>query len=116
MSTGQELRDYATELDDKNQQRQVELERELSPLKTKAAQIQAAIDALGGAHQRFTNYKVEVGGNYQCPSCWIKLEKESVLTPIRGGTNTMGFLECSNCHETFSFRFDVAPKRAGVGS
>src|SRR5258708_7033627 len=97
MSIVQQLGEYAAQLAEQNQQRRAGLERELGDLQVQIAQKQAMPDTLGFGHQRLANFQVKIGPDYQCPRCWIMLEKRSALRPIGGGTNTEDFFRCNDC-------------------
>ena len=102
MSIGDQLREYAAQIAEQNQERQAGLEREILDLETKAAQKKALVDALRFGPQRLLDFQFKLGADYQCPRCWINHEKRSALTPIGGGTNTEDFFRCHTCGNTFS--------------
>ena len=98
MSIATELQQAALMLATDMQQRVHDFETEKLEIEMQLAQVQAHIDAAGSAHKRFSNYRPEIGPDYQCPSCWIKHERRATLRPVSSDSDA-DIMRCSECHE-----------------
>jgi hypothetical protein len=105
MTTENRLLEIATDIARHSHQQKTVLEREILGLEAQLAQKKFALDAANLALDRLANLKVKIGGDYQCPSCWVKDETRSVLKPVGGGTSAEDYFRCPRCelHVTVPF-------------
>ena len=80
------------------------LEREKVDLKNKLAQIEANLEATNLAIDRPQSFRADIGGQFQCPRCWIAHERQSTLVAIRSATEADEF-QCRSC----DFGFTIWP-------
>lgn len=80
------------------------LQRELTNIEARKAEIQAVRDKIGGASERAVNFRAKLGTNFQCPCCWIENEVGSTIAPIEGDETTDRFL-CATCGQQFAVTF-----------
>ena len=73
------------------------LKPEFHKIKTRLAQIEAQLDAAKLYHQRLPHFEPEIGGNLQCPRCWVLNETKTTLTPIPSDTEDNYFRRCLRC-------------------
>jgi hypothetical protein len=97
-----ELGQEAIQIANGFQRRSIELEKELLAMKLKKAELEAHLDAAHLAVQRLDNFRVTIGGDYQCPRCWVAHGVEATIIPQPSDTSLDVFM-CRNCHDEFSF-------------
>ncbi len=97
MSIAGELKQIASELAQGAQARMADLQRQLTDVETRKAQIEADLKAARLSPERVFNFQPQIGGDFQCPRCWIQNETKAVLAPIGGGTKTEDFFRCRTC-------------------
>ena len=76
-----------------------QLKAEIAQLEDRKSQIQSQLVAAVVCRERLSRFQPEIGGVFQCPSCWIRNELRSPLKAIGGGTNAEDFLQCSVCRQ-----------------
>ena len=78
------------------------LKREFLQVKAHEAELQASINAASAARERSRNFVPLVGGDYQCPSCWVERERKASLRPVDSENRNDNFV-CRECGLDFSF-------------
>ena len=78
------------------------LQRELSEIEARKLQIEAEIRASSLSHERLANFVPEIGRVFQCPSCWVRDELHSPLSPFGRGTSTEEYFKCGQCSHEFT--------------
>ena len=73
------------------------LQRELQQLEARRLDIETKLNASNLSQQRLANFQPEIGGQFQCPVCWVQDETRSALRPV-SGTDTEDIFECRKCH------------------
>lgn len=90
------LRQKAMEIADAAQARVSELDHVIAKIEQQKSEKETERDMARGAFQRLANYPVSIGGNYQCPDCWVNYGKMSPLQPI-SSANRHDFFRCGLC-------------------
>ena len=80
----------------------LELKRELLEVQARESQLQASIHAAGIARERARNFVPLLGGDYQCPSCWVERERKAGLRPVDSPNRNDNFV-CRECGLEFTF-------------
>ena len=75
------------------------LRTEISQLENRLAELRADYDLAENSVGRLDQFAPEVGGNYQCPMCWVSKGLHGDLTPIASDTKEDLF-RCVNCNRT----------------
>jgi hypothetical protein len=102
MSPSQHLREIAIEKANDIKGRTSALKRELAQIEERKAAIEIQLKEASLASDRSRNFTPEIGGDLQCPYCWVATETESRLRPIGGGSSYEDFFRCDNGHD-FAF-------------
>ncbi len=97
MSIGGEIRQVAQDLARNAQSHLSEIEREIAEIEERKTALMAQREFSRGAEERLFRFQPQIGGDFQCPRCWVDHEKRSVLTPIGGGTQREDFWRCHTC-------------------
>jgi hypothetical protein len=92
----QQLSDLATEVAEEMQQRRSVLNAELLKLETRKQEIEAELRETNLGRERLSHFQVNIGGEYQCPNCWVRHELRSPLTAIPSDTKD-DFFRCDKC-------------------
>lgn len=79
------------------------LERERLEIEARLKAIEATIQSANLYRERSRNFRAEVGGNLQCPRCWVLNEAEVSMVPVRSDTQDDLF-RCSRCKRTVEIR------------
>jgi hypothetical protein len=80
------------------------LEDELADIEKRKAEIEANLSAAKVAHGRAATFEPEIGGNLQCPRCWIYDGNKVSVRPVPG-TDKQDFFRCNKCEELYRFSF-----------
>lgn len=80
------------------------LQIEKRNLETRLSQIQAQLDAADFALDRLNSYRPIIGDDLQCFRCWMETGRQSVLSPIGGGTTKEDLYRCHTCGLDYSVR------------
>lgn len=96
MSIVQNLSDLAQEIAEEVQGRRCVLEAELLRLEAGAGDIRTELRSMDLARDRLATFQVQIGGQYQCPNCWVRHEAQSALTPIPSETKD-DYFRCEKC-------------------
>lgn len=83
-------------------QRAAALYEEYLALIKEADDIKAQCDSARSAPKRLFNFKVQIGGDYQCPSCWIISSLNAPIRPVPSQDRSDKF-RCASCGHEFSF-------------
>ena len=101
MTLASQIRNVAAEIAANAQKRAFHLQHELEEIEARKIEVEAKHHSASLAHKRLADFLPEIGGNYQCPRCWIDHEVWSDLTPM-AGTQTEDFFRCQTCNFEFS--------------
>jgi hypothetical protein len=104
MAHATHIKNVAEEFASFADQRTVYLKRELADMKVQKADIEAQLHAAHLAHERLANFQPEIGGNLQCPRCWIEHAKQSPLVSIPSTDGEDSF-RCHTCNLDLSVPF-----------
>ena len=74
------IRKAAREIAKSMEGRLTDIKHRLVEAKEKVSEIEAERDAVATARQRLSNFRVERGGTYMCPRCWVE---KGGLSPLR---------------------------------
>jgi hypothetical protein len=83
------------ELEEQLRGKKLRLDKELADVESKDVLL-AERDAASRAKERSLNFRPMLGGNYQCPSCWIMKEERSAMRCLRARTDD-DFFQCRAC-------------------
>jgi hypothetical protein len=86
MSIEGELKQMAHEVVSRAQHRASGLNREYLEAQKVAADLKAKLDFANLSLDRLANFKVKIGTNYQCPTCWIDREARVAFHPVSSQT------------------------------
>jgi hypothetical protein len=79
----------------------VRLKRELAEIETRKSKIAANL-----ARERLASFQPEIGGDLQCPRCWIDHEMRASLVAIPAtGPSKEDAFRCHACGFDLSFSF-----------
>lgn len=70
---------------------------ELDKAKVRILEIEAALDSANLCHERCSNFQPEFGGDFQCPSCWVRNNTRSPLVPISSENPREDIFRCRVC-------------------
>jgi hypothetical protein len=101
MSAESELQARATQIVDDAMARARGLEKELLALEARKLVIEEQLRTAQNALQRLDSFRIRIGAEFQCPSCWINHGAWSSLTPLTG-TSREDFFRCRVCRFEFS--------------
>jgi hypothetical protein len=87
---------YANEATEAAQHNVASLQREILDLKQRMAEKNAALDLAKSAVNRLDSFQPEIGGNLQCPDCWIVRSVHSDLRPI--DSKGADLFKCRTCY------------------
>jgi hypothetical protein len=105
MSFPAQIQKIAFRLGSDAQSQASQLQQELLEIKARERKIEATLHAANLAHERSASFVPELGGNLQCPRCWVNQEVRAVLTPIGGGTGKEEFFRCDTCNLDVTLHF-----------
>lgn len=91
-----QLAQVALQISNDIQERTLKLKNELAEMEQRKLLIEAHLSSAQAVRERSRNYRSEIGGNFQCPSCWVRNETEVSLTPIPSNTKDDLF-RCVRC-------------------
>jgi hypothetical protein len=80
MSIRDHIRRAAREIAKSMEARLTDIQHRLVEAREKVSEIEAERDAATTARQRVTNFRMERGGTYMCPRCWVE---KGGLSPLR---------------------------------
>ena len=80
MSIPDHIRKAARETAKSMEARLTDIKHRLVEAKEKVSEIEAERDAVATARSRLRNFRVERGGTYMCPRCWVE---KGGLSPLR---------------------------------
>lgn len=98
MSLIKQISDIARDLAGDLQKGTANAEAELVQIEKQRAAVMARLDLGRLAQKRLSEFRPEIGAQYQCPQCWIIDERRSALRPIPG-TVREDMFRCSFGHE-----------------
>jgi hypothetical protein len=100
-----QLQEMAGEFARNAQCQATHLHHDLLEIERRKRQIEAKFHVANLAHDRLASFLPVLGGNFQCPGCWINNEVRSSLRPIGGGTSTQDLFRCNACELEIALRF-----------
>jgi DNA repair exonuclease SbcCD ATPase subunit len=80
------------------------LERDLAQIEKRKSELQTQLHAAHLAQKRLDRFVPELGGELQCPRCWIDHGNFASLRPVGGGTESHDIFRCNTCHAEFRLR------------
>lgn len=86
------------------QQRIEGLQNEILNLEQSVTEKKAALKLAMSAVHRLDHFRPEVGGDVQCPDCWVTRGVQASIVPIPSSTGDDLF-RCNTCHQEFSIKF-----------
>jgi DNA-directed RNA polymerase subunit M/transcription elongation factor TFIIS len=95
-----QIEDVADEIASSLQARYTALGKEIAALEERAAELKAQADTLRHAPDRAAKMEVFVGGNYQCPWCWVEHGIHANLKPIASDDPRDNLFRCQRCRNT----------------
>lgn len=96
-----ELKQAAVQVANELECRNLALKREVQELETKVAEKKAALELGGFPHERAHNFVPLVGGEYQCPICWVQRERQAGLRPVDNPDSQDDIFVCRECGHDF---------------
>jgi hypothetical protein len=96
MSRAGELKQMADEFARYAQARVSELQRQLTEIEARKAAAEASLASVRLAPERAYHFQSEIGGELQCPRCWVDNELRAPLAPIPSDTGNDLF-RCNVC-------------------
>lgn len=101
----QEIGKIAGQIVAQTQTKVARLKKEILGLKEQLAKKEAQLDSANLAADRLSNFQVKLGGNYQCPRCWIEHGKHSAVRTIPSSSRDDAF-RCDDCGFEFCVNAD----------
>ena len=102
MSLKDEIKQLAIQVANEVQERALRLKPELREMEQRKAQIEAELHAADLCRQRLSDFQPEIGGNLQCPRCWVARGVRSQFVPMPG-TKHVAVFTCRDCHFDLTF-------------
>lgn len=93
------IQEEAGEIAAREHQRAAHLQQEYLQIQSQADELKAQRDAARAAPERLANFRVKIGGNYQCPACWIMRNTSSPLI-TKPSDRREDVFECNFCRHT----------------
>lgn len=97
-----ELKQMAIQIANELQGRDLPLRKEISDAELHITVLKARLEASGVARQRSLDFQPTLGGNLQCPSCWVRQTNHVSLRTIPS-PNSDDYFVCPSCNEEFVF-------------
>lgn len=98
MTYADQLKQLAIEIANDVQERALSRKKELAEIEIRKAQIEAQLESAQLCRNRLSSFTPEIGGDLQCPRCWVVNEARTALTPVPGGHMADQF-KCKVCHQ-----------------
>lgn len=99
MSIAGEIKQVAAKLAVDAQHRLEHLQEELAEVEIRKSEIEAQLMATRPSPERAFSFRPEVGGELQCPRCWVDQGIGSILTAVAARE---GCFRCEACHFEFA--------------
>jgi hypothetical protein len=100
MSFADQIREVAVRLATYGQSRAAALKQELLQVEARKRELETQLQVANLAYQRLRDFLPTLGGEFQCPRCWIEHDTLSALRSVSGGTGNNIF-RCNNCKYEF---------------
>ena len=84
------------ELEEQLHGKKLRMEKELVAVEANRDALLAERDSISRAKERRLNFRLMLGGDYQCPSCWITNEDRSAMRPVTSRADD-DYFECRFC-------------------
>ena len=97
MNAEEMLRERAAKAAASVEQRTTGLETEIFDLEAALANKKAELDAANGALERLNSYVPSLGGQLQCPDCWVFRQRHESLVAVPGGRYGIDLFRCPHC-------------------
>jgi hypothetical protein len=78
------------------------IKREIFDLDKRKAEKQAELENASAAIERADSFVPDIGGNLQCPNCWVLHGFHSDVQPIPSA-NHVDWFRCKRCNYEFGF-------------
>lgn len=73
------------------------LRNEIKKAEETKATAQAELEMARSAASQADSFQPEIGGNYQCPYCWVQRDIRSDLKPIPSAESDVDRFKCVTC-------------------
>jgi hypothetical protein len=97
MSIAREIKQIARNVTKRARARVSSLQADLAEIEARMARVETVLNTARLSPERLSNFQPQLGGKYQCPSCWIENEVQSSLRLIQSDTGGDLF-RCDVCH------------------
>ena len=91
-----QLTQVALQISNDIQERTLKLKNELAEMEQRKLLIEAHLSSAQAVRERSRNFRPEIDGDFQCPSCWVRNETEVSLATIPSDTKDDLF-RCGRC-------------------
>ena len=92
-----QLKQLATDVAHVAQSRIEHLKKEIQEAEQLRFKAQAELDMAKSAASQVDTFEPEVGGDYQCPYCWVRRDTRSALKPIASSESNVDRFRCVTC-------------------
>jgi len=99
--TKTELKQAAVQVANELEGKKMALKRELQELEVLMAEKKAALEVGGFPHERAKTFIPLIGGDYQCPICWVHRELKAALRPVDNPDSQDDIFSCRECGSDF---------------
>ncbi len=95
MSAKEWIRNAAAEIAENVHHEIKEKKKQLADIEVRKAQIESDLNSANLSFDRLKSFQPDIGGDLQCPKCWIMHETKSSLSPVPSETRDDLFRECA---------------------
>ena len=95
------LADLAANIAFGYQHQAVDLQRQIAEIDHRKAQLLMEREIARRARERFPDYRVQIGVDYQCPYCWVGRGAEGSLQATESADGSDTF-RCGSCDQIFA--------------
>lgn len=99
--TNTELKQKAVQVANDLEGRNLALKREIQEIELRLAERKAALELGGFPLERARDFVPSLGGEYQCPVCWVSRQRQSRLRPIDNPDSQDDIFACRECGSDF---------------
>jgi DNA-directed RNA polymerase subunit RPC12/RpoP len=92
-----QLKQLAEDIAHVAQSRIEPLKKEIEEAEQLKAKAQAELDMAKSAASQVVTFEPELGGDYQCPYCWIRRDIRAALKPIPSSETDIDRFRCVTC-------------------
>jgi hypothetical protein len=90
------------------QHQAADLQRQIAEIDERKAQLLMEREIARRARERFPNYRVQIGFDYQCPYCWLSRGAHGSLQTLGSGNGAgrTDTFRCRSCEQIFATPFN----------